>query len=349
MYRLLFLLCLFNSPVSWAEAVNREGKLWIQPSDVAPITWFEVDAVCPEPDRVCNGTLNSVDVSGFRWATAEELNALFASYDDFATGGTDTTIDALMADFTPIEFVDGPVVAGWSSEEDVPSVGLVAGAADAPALSLVGITDFFGAFEDKGSSTFDFDLPDPPGGTGAVELALGAWLWRSAGETAALDLVLEEPVDGEVHGGVGNLRGWAVSSEAIDRIEIYIDGEFAFNAPYGGSRPDVAELFPAVPGSEQSGFSLAYGYSNLEAGIHTITAKAITAEGSVAESTSTFTVVRFDEIFIGPEQTVDTSQAVISTVGDEILMNGVIVGEKNYDLRLKWRTAEQGFEIIEIQ
>jgi len=118
---------------------------------------------------------------------------------------------------------------------------------------------------------------------------------------------------------------------------------------HDGSRPDVAELFPTVPDSEQSGFSLAYGYSNLEAGIHTITAKAITAEGSIAESTSTFTVVRFDEMFIGPGQNVDTSQAVISTVDDEFLMNGVIIGNKEYSLRLKWRTAEQGFEIIEIQ
>ena len=47
---------------------------------------------------------------------------------------------------------------------------------------------------------------------------------------------LEEPVSLETHTGVGNLRGWAVSSDGIAKVEIYIDGVYAFDAPYGGSR-----------------------------------------------------------------------------------------------------------------
>ena len=34
-------------------------------------------------------------------------------------------------------------------------------------------------------------------------------------------LMLEEPINGEIHGGVGNLRGWAVASEGIDKVEIF--------------------------------------------------------------------------------------------------------------------------------
>ena len=52
-------------------------------------------------------------------------------------------------------------------------------------------------------------------------------------------LMLEEPINGEIHGGVGNLRGWAVASEGIEKVEIFIDGEYAFDAPYGGARGDV--------------------------------------------------------------------------------------------------------------
>ena len=49
---------------------------------------------------------------------------------------------------------------------------------------------------------------------------------------------LEEPVSSETHTGVGNLRGWAVSSDGIEKVEIYIDGVYAFDAPYGGNRGD---------------------------------------------------------------------------------------------------------------
>ena len=69
-----------------------------------------------------------------------------------------------------------------------------------------------------------------------------------------LRIMLEEPVAGEIHGGVGNLRGWAVATDGIDKIEIMIDGEYAFDAPYGGARGDVGGAFPDVANASQSGF-----------------------------------------------------------------------------------------------
>ena len=58
----------------------------------------------------------------------------------------------------------------------------------------------------------------------------------------------------ETHTGVGNLRGWAISSDGIDKVEIYIDDAYALDAPYGGVRTDVRDAFPDVEGSENSGF-----------------------------------------------------------------------------------------------
>ena len=106
-------------------------------------------------------------------------------------------------------------------------------------------------------------------------------------------LSLEEPVAGEIHGGVGNLRGWAVASEGIEKIEIWIDGAYAFDAPYGGARSDVGGTFPDVNGSNKSGFSLAYGYGDLAPGSHTISAIAHTVTGETEESAAKFTVVKF--------------------------------------------------------
>ncbi|MCR9105799.1 MAG: Ig-like domain-containing protein [Gammaproteobacteria bacterium] len=163
-------------------------------------------------------------------------------------------------------------------------------------------------------------------------------------------ITLEEPVDGAVMGGIGNLRGWAVSNDGVSRVEIFLDGEYAFDAPYGGLREDVADIFPAVNGAENSGFSLAYGYSNLSAGEHTITARAyLDCDGATpVESSATFEVIRFDKDFIAANDTVDTSNATITANGDQISLSEVQIGDSFYALLLEWRTAEQGFEIVRI-
>lgn len=164
-----------------------------------------------------------------------------------------------------------------------------------------------------------------------------------------ITLSLEEPISDETHGGIGNLRGWAVSPDGIDRIEIFIDGAFAFEAPYGGNRPDVAAAFPETLNSLSSGFSLAYGYSNLLPGEHTITARAHTFLGGQKDSSSTFTVVGFDKIFINANDVVNANNATVTPNGDEISVENISIDGRVYDLIMKWRTAEQGFEIIEIR
>jgi len=159
---------------------------------------------------------------------------------------------------------------------------------------------------------------------------------------------LEEPLMGEVHTGVGNLRGWAVSSAGIERIEILVNGVPSFDAPYGGVRSDVGGAFPDVPNSRESGFSLAYNYNSLGAGEHTITAVAHAVDGETFESSATFNVVRFDSEFIVGADAVRLGDATCAMTGDEISLVDAVVDGTLHDLILKWRTAEQGFEIIEI-
>ena len=160
---------------------------------------------------------------------------------------------------------------------------------------------------------------------------------------------LEEPLAGEVHTGVGNLRGWAVSSEGIARIEILINGVSSFDAPYGGIRSDVGSAFPDVPDSNESGFSLAFNYNVLGAGQHTITAVAHALSGEIFESSATFNVVRFDSEFIVGKDAVILDNANCAVAADEISLVDAVVNGSLHDLVLKWRPAEQGFEIIEIR
>ena len=168
-------------------------------------------------------------------------------------------------------------------------------------------------------------------------------------DPGVLEVSLEEPVQGQVHTGVGNLRGWAVASEGITKVEILIDGVLAFEAPYGGSRGDVGGAFPDVAGSRESGFSLAFNYSGLAAGPHTVTAVAHSAQGETTESSASFEVVRFDTPFIADPDAVRLGNASCTVASDEISVVDARVDGSLVDLLLKWRTAEQGFEIVEIR
>ena len=107
--------------------------------------------------------------------------------------------------------------------------------------------------------------------------------------------------------------------------------------------------FPDVNNSDRSGFSLAYAYSTLTAGAHTISAVARDLAGNSRESLASFDVVKFEEEFISDPNAVNLDEAACSASTDEFLLTDALVSGTLYDIVLKWRTAEQGFEIVEIR
>ncbi len=164
-----------------------------------------------------------------------------------------------------------------------------------------------------------------------------------------LRLALEEPVAGSVYSGIGNLRGWSVASAGIDRIEIWFDGAYAFDAPYGGARGDVGNIFPDIANASSSGFSLAWNYNNMTPGEHTITARAYNQSDEFIESSSTFTVTRFHKPFFGADDEVELSGAQCAVSDSQISLQDVVMDGQVYDILLDWRTAAQDFQIIEIR
>jgi hypothetical protein len=170
---------------------------------------------------------------------------------------------------------------------------------------------------------------------------------QTAGEVFRVSL--EEPVQGQSHSGVGNLRGWAIATDGIEKISVYVDGVYAFDAPYGGERTDVGSAFPDVAGSAQSGFSLAYNYSELDAGTHTIRATAQTTSGATLSSEATFTVLRFESSFISDPQQVDISSAQCVINGQQITLIDALIEGRATDITLQWRTATQGFELLDVR
>ena len=59
-------------------------------------------------------------------------------------------------------------------------------------------------------------------------------------------VTLEEPVKGGTASGVTNIRGWAVADAGVNRIELFVNGQFYSEIPYGGQREDVESAFPSI-------------------------------------------------------------------------------------------------------
>ena len=154
---------------------------------------------------------------------------------------------------------------------------------------------------------------------------------------------------GLVHMGVGNLRGWAVSSAGIRKVEAFLDGEFLGEIPYGGGRSDVAAAFPDIAGSGQSGFGMSFNYSGLSAGTHTIQVVAHSVDNKTASDSAQFEAVRFDKEFIGAGELINLNAAASVLTNDQIEIENISIAGKSYNLLLRWRTAEQGFEIVRIE
>ena len=67
------------------------------------------------------------------------------------------------------------------------------------------------------------------------------------------------------------------------------------------------------------------------------------------ERVASFNVVKFAESFISDPNAVNLDGAACSASADEFLLTDALVSGTLYDIVLKWRTAEQGFEIVEIR
>jgi len=79
-------------PVFWRKppTISAGGKEWLRPEEF-PYTAEQVRAICPGPDGVCTGSLEvrhlrglagggMFNLSGYIWASSEEVSALFNAY-----------------------------------------------------------------------------------------------------------------------------------------------------------------------------------------------------------------------------------------------------------------------------
>lgn len=176
-------------------------------------------------------------------------------------------------------------------------------------------------------------------------------------------LALEAPADGAVVSGISNIQGWSfypqspLESFGVERVELWIDGVYTSDIPFGGLRRDVAGAFPDSPMALASGFSQAYNFSDLQRGEHTIEVRACpdvdrndTAFYPLicARQRSTINVVRFNDSFLPEDRrpTFRNPAAAVNSAEGTIGFSGLQLYNGNtWDVILEWNTATQGFEI----
>jgi hypothetical protein len=76
-----YIMPVFSDSVPITDTVLADGREWAQPGLFAPISWNDIDTVCPViSGGACSGNLKGWDMNGWTWASVPDLNSLFNTY-----------------------------------------------------------------------------------------------------------------------------------------------------------------------------------------------------------------------------------------------------------------------------
>jgi hypothetical protein len=166
--------------------------------------------------------------------------------------------------------------------------------------------------------------------------------YHRCAETGVPPLIgnLENPSNGQTVSGITTIHGWAIDGKKVTKVELYVNGTYAGDIPYGGSREDVRDVYPQYPSADLSGFGLIMNYSILSPGNYNIVVRLHNQDGQTKDLAANVTVVRFHGDF------------ATQVVPDSFWLNNVSVTiegvTKTYNIRVQWSNASQGFEIVEV-
>ena len=64
----------------YKDVITVDGKQWLQAELFKNLTWDEINAVCPAGECTDNGSLNGYDMTGWTWASVDDVKTLFNVY-----------------------------------------------------------------------------------------------------------------------------------------------------------------------------------------------------------------------------------------------------------------------------
>ncbi len=68
------------APITGADILKVDGTEWAQVDIFIGLSWSDLNAVCPGGLCLSGGELNGYDMTGWRWAVTDDVNALFNYY-----------------------------------------------------------------------------------------------------------------------------------------------------------------------------------------------------------------------------------------------------------------------------
>lgn len=163
-----------GTPITDTIAVG--GKEWAQAILFYRLSWNQINIVCPA--GVCAGVLNGYDVTGWKWATVDEVNSLFNYYIGSAVLGPDPSNVQTLSSWGREFFLSG----GWTSDPGTLTLTgtlSIQGFVSTP-LSIYGrpyignMSGWISQLGDSVSNASTFAI----GGTPDTAGTIGAWLYR---------------------------------------------------------------------------------------------------------------------------------------------------------------------------
>ena len=156
-----------------------------------------------------------------------------------------------------------------------------------------------------------------------------------------------------MYAGIGSIQGWAIdeSGSIGSSIDFYIDGQYRGQIAHGDTRGDVGSAYPAVKRSQQSGFSAAFNFGELEAGWHELQVRATDSAGNALNSSINFYVQKFsgESYLVGDSAPKAGDATSCRMLANQIRCSGVSVSGATATVWLEWSPATQNFEIIRIE
>lgn len=166
------------APITGNDLVTANGRVWAQADLFIGLSWSAINAVCP--NGVClNQTLNGHDMTGWKWASVEEMNALLNSYGGGAVASPNLGPgpDSVRSLQYAIDYEEKVwSVAGWrrtvNTADSHNTIGVVRDAPISNLLRIAGIAIYIPNF--TGYVGTDEQLP-----VGYEQLvSAGAWFYR---------------------------------------------------------------------------------------------------------------------------------------------------------------------------
>jgi hypothetical protein len=159
--------------------VTVDDKEWAQVDLFTNLSWNDINAVCPA--GVCSGILNGYNMTGWTWASIDDITALFNHYfgSDELGPAPDATSDCAGAlpfftdgwralDITDNDLISGMSLMGFSWG------GMDADVAFKPVVSVLGLKDVPPEYCTMATNTVVFQNS----GKETAFQARGGWFWR---------------------------------------------------------------------------------------------------------------------------------------------------------------------------